>query len=89
MLTLRIHLDDMTEENGPLHVLPGSHHTKEDTTHTASGQPIHLRGGDVFAMRPLLTHSSTCSRPGTTLHRRILHLEFAAHAQLPDSSPLA
>jgi hypothetical protein len=25
MLTLRIHLDDVTDENGPLRVLPGSH----------------------------------------------------------------
>jgi hypothetical protein len=27
MLTMRLHLDDMTEENGPLKVLPGSHHS--------------------------------------------------------------
>src|SRR5262249_56828349 len=25
MLTLRVHLDDVSEENGPLQVLPGSH----------------------------------------------------------------
>ncbi len=25
MLTLRIHLDDVTDENGPLRVIPGSH----------------------------------------------------------------
>lgn len=28
MLTLRIHLDDVTDENGPLKVIPGSHHSK-------------------------------------------------------------
>ncbi|HZU37461.1 MAG TPA: phytanoyl-CoA dioxygenase family protein [Gemmataceae bacterium] len=27
MVTVRIHLDDVTEENGPLKVLPGSHRT--------------------------------------------------------------
>src|SRR5262249_46939672 len=29
MLTLRLHLDDMTDENGPLRVVPGSHRGDE------------------------------------------------------------
>ena len=30
MATLRIHLDDVTEENGPLRVIPGSHRTGKE-----------------------------------------------------------
>ena len=40
--------------------------------------------GDVLAMRPLLLHRSEETRPGCTLHRRILHLEFAGCPTLPD-----
>ena len=83
MLTLRIHLDDMTDENGPLHVIPGSHRSKSDITNSASTQPIHLRRGDVFAVRPLLTHSSTSSLLGTPLHRRILRLELRSTRPTP------
>ena len=35
-------------------------------------------------MRPLVEHSSGKSHPDTTRHRRVLHLEFAASAELPD-----
>ncbi|MCA9175931.1 MAG: phytanoyl-CoA dioxygenase family protein [Planctomycetales bacterium] len=75
MLTLRIHLDPMTEDNGPLEVQPGSHATDDPALPT---ETVYLDAGDVFAMRPLLRHRSGASRPGTSLHRRVLHLEFAA-----------
>lgn len=80
MLTLRLHLDDMTDENGPLKVLPGSHRGDE------SQPPVTIFGGrgDVLAMRPLLSHCSNRSKDGTTLHRRILHFEFSGVAELPD-----
>jgi Phytanoyl-CoA dioxygenase (PhyH) len=83
MLTLRIHLDDATAENGPLQVIPGSHHSRD--THS-SREPVAIlaRAGDVLAMRPLLLHSSGESQAGTTLHRRVVHLEFAASPTLPD-----
>jgi len=85
MLTLRIHLDAATEENGPLNVLPGSQRTAD----VAAGQSqkiatILADAGDVLAMRPLLSHSSGNAQPGTTLHRRVLHLEFASDRTLPD-----
>ena len=84
MLTLRIHLDAATEENGPLQVLPGSH--RFDGDEPSVGQPavIYAAAGDVLAMRPLLSHASGASRPGTAQHRRILHLEFAAGRELAD-----
>jgi hypothetical protein len=80
MLTLRLHLDDMTEDNGPLKIIPGSHRQ-------AQGRPplpILGRRGDVLLMRPLLSHCSDKSREDTKQHRRILHFEFAGIEALPD-----
>lgn len=85
MLTIRLHLDDVTPENGPLQVIPGSHLTgKEIIAEDREPATILARAGDALAMRPLLCHSSGDSRDGTTRHRRILHLEFAASEQLSD-----
>jgi hypothetical protein len=47
-------------------------------------QPILVSAGDVLLMRPLLAHSSGNSHEGTQRHRRIVHLEFASAAPLPD-----
>ena len=90
MLTLRIHLDEVTDDNGPLKVIRGSHHGKiSDQTATAVSQShavdtIYATAGDVLAMRPLISHASGASTPGTTRHRRILHLEFSGQPNLPD-----
>lgn len=85
MLTARIHLDDVTMENGPLKVIPGSHRTGKALTLDLA-PPAHILSnrGDVLLMRPLLAHCSGKSHPDTIRHRRILHLEFAASADLPD-----
>jgi len=84
MLTLRIHLDKVTEENGPLEVAIGSHANgkQSDSNHTT--QKILVEAGDVLAMRPMLSHTSGSSDPETRMHRRILHLEFAADEFLDD-----
>jgi Phytanoyl-CoA dioxygenase (PhyH) len=81
MLTLRMHLDDMTDENGPLKILPRSHRRGADHR-----EPVTILGhrGDVLLMRPLVSHCSNKSHPGTTQHRRILHFEFAGIEKLPD-----
>ena len=85
MLTARVHLDDATDENGPLKVVPGSHRTgKALTLDLAPPLRILANRGDVLLMRPLLAHRSGKSHPDTTSHRRILHLEFAASPDLPD-----
>jgi Phytanoyl-CoA dioxygenase (PhyH) len=82
MLTLRLHLDPMTAENGPLCVIPGSHTTEvEDSSQAVE---IHTKSGDVLAMRPLVSHSSIMSIAETTMHRRVIHLEFAPSIELPD-----
>jgi Phytanoyl-CoA dioxygenase (PhyH) len=83
MLTLRIHLDQVTAENGPLMVVPGSHHSR-DTISCREPAIILADAGDVLAMRPLLEHASGESQPKSTLHRRVVHLEFAAGPTLPD-----
>ncbi|QEG00450.1 Phytanoyl-CoA dioxygenase (PhyH) [Stieleria maiorica] len=85
LLTLRIHLDEVSGENGPLRVIPGSHRSSgSEGEGLGAAVDIHAAPGDVLAMRPLISHSSGPSHPGTTRHRRILHLEFAASATLPD-----
>lgn len=85
MLTIRLHLDEVTEENGPLRVIPGSHRTgTEIVADGAEPATIFAQRGDALAMRPLIAHSSGDSHPGTARHRRILHLEFAAREVLPD-----
>ena len=84
MLTLRIHLDDVTAENGPLTVLPGSHLGRDSDPAFQPPVTILAAAGDVLAMRPLLSHASVSSVPGTSRHRRILHLEFSAAGELPD-----
>jgi len=83
MLTLRIHLDGVTQDNGPLRVLAGSHRedAQPDKGHEAT---IVVQAGDVLAMRPLLYHSRSSSTSPSALHRRIIHLEFAGCRDLPD-----
>lgn len=80
MLTMRLHLDDMTDENGPLKVIPGSHRGME------SAAPVTILGrrGDVLLMRPLVSHCSNKSHPDTRRRRRVLHFEFSGVEQLPD-----
>lgn len=82
MLTLRLHLDAMTEENGALFVVPGSHERLDETQGEAT-VPIHCNAGDVFLMRPLLLHGSRAASPDTLQHRRVVHLELAPCAELP------
>lgn len=85
MLTLRVHLDNVTAENGPLRVVPGSHlSSTNEGIGTDLAVTIYASAGDVLAMRPLISHCSGASSPNTTHHRRILHLEFAADTKLAD-----
>ena len=81
MLTLRFHVDPMIAENGPLSVIPGSHRTNQETTNA----PVQLlaNSGDILAMRPLLSHSSSLSSSKTDSHRRIIHFELSPQPELP------
>lgn len=84
MLTLRLHLDPMRDENGPLIVVPGSHQNLSSTSAEAA-TVIHCDAGDVFVMRPLLLHGSRGSSSETKMHRRVIHLEMAPNTELPSS----
>jgi ectoine hydroxylase-related dioxygenase (phytanoyl-CoA dioxygenase family) len=85
MLTVRVHLDDVIDENGPLRVLLGSHRSgKVMQTEDAAPISVLVKRGDVLLMRPLLAHGSRASHPDTERHRRILHLEFASSPEIPD-----
>lgn len=83
MLTARVALDDVTDENGPLLVIPGSHldvrvddlPSPQDLTSAA--HPVLMCAGDVVLIRPLVVHRSGPSKAGTNRHRRTLHFEFA------------
>lgn len=92
MFTLRLHLDDMNERNGPLYVVPGSHADDDDreqgsyanmTDLDRSIEVLRAEAGDVLIMRPRLLHGSLESEEGNTQNRRILHFEFAPHDALP------
>ena len=85
MLTLRIHLDDVTDQNGPMQVIPGSHRTgKAMHLDESRCRGILVRRGDVLLIRPLVAHNSAPSDPANRRHRRILHLEFAGQPELSD-----
>jgi ectoine hydroxylase-related dioxygenase (phytanoyl-CoA dioxygenase family) len=94
VLALRIHLDDSTDTNGPLRVLPGTH-TMGLLTDEAIGQlvrdirPVNClaAAGGVVAMRPLIVHASSKSLIETP--RRVLHIEYTARMAIADSLELA
>ncbi|MCE3015561.1 MAG: phytanoyl-CoA dioxygenase family protein [Pirellula sp.] len=88
MLTIRVHLDAMGPENGPLHVRPGSHRfgklrEEADANAANDSTPIYCNQGSVMLMRPLLSHSSIGCLPNCMQHRRIIHLELCNLEPLP------
>ncbi len=88
MVTFRINLDDVTQNNGCLQVIAGSHQhgilqqneiselvSKSSITHCLASK------GSAMVMKPLLVHAS-----GKALvpdNRRVLHIEYSS-ATLPD-----
>lgn len=82
MFTIRIHLDDTSESNGALKVLPGSHKKQFSheemklITENAVEVVCSVGAGGVQLMSPLLLHSS--GRTKNQKRRRVLHLEFAS-----------
>jgi hypothetical protein len=83
MLTLRLHLDDCDETNGPLRVIPGSHHDDilsdaAIAAAVAAGPVVTccMPAGGALLMRPLLLHASSPAKQPR--HRRVIHVEFSA-----------
>jgi ectoine hydroxylase-related dioxygenase (phytanoyl-CoA dioxygenase family) len=85
MLTVRFHLDAVTDRNGPLRVVPGSH-DPEHAIQLGDREPVVLLcdAGDALLIRPLLLHASGHSEPDHQSHRRIVHLELASRPNLGD-----
>ncbi len=86
MLTIRIHLDQISEHDGPLEVQTRSHlegrlTQTEIKDRIATREPVQCLAtrGDVLLMNPLLVHRS---RRGSGHQRRIIHLELS-----PDQLP--
>lgn len=87
MVSVRIHLDDCSEQNGALCVVPGSHRfgklpaTLPDGF--IEGKPVvtcAMKVGGVLVMRPLLLHASSAATLPT--RRRVIHFDYAS-AELP------
>ncbi len=81
-LTVRIHLDDTTINNGALNVIPKSHLKgviRKDTNDwsTENEHVCELKQGGVMLMKPLTLHAS--NRTTNNKQRRVIHLEFNNH----------
>ncbi len=83
MLTIRIHLDDCGDDNGPLRVIPSSH--TAGVLSSAAIEQWKQRSnivtctgpkGSALLIRPLLLHASGKATAPT--RRRVIHLEYAA-----------
>ena len=84
--TIRIHLDDTTEENGALKVINKSHtkgiYRPENINFEQETETIcTVKKGGVMIMKPLLLHAS--SKTTNKKKRRVIHLEFS-NQKLPD-----
>ena len=83
MVTFRIHLDDASQENGCLKIIPKSHE-QGVLDHEAIQEYIQSRcpviceasAGSALVMRPHLLHSS--SKASDPSQRRVLHLEYSS-----------
>lgn len=88
MVTLRVMLDDCDSDNGPLRVLPGSHLlgrlSRDEIVERCTLGIVReclCEAGSVVMMRPLLLHASSAARK--PVHRRVVHLEYAAANAIP------
>ncbi len=79
-ITIRIHLDDTTDQNGALLVVPGSHKKLLDDaeiqliTQSALSSACNVEAGGIHLMKPLLLHASY--KTTNQRSRRVIHLEF-------------
>jgi ectoine hydroxylase-related dioxygenase (phytanoyl-CoA dioxygenase family) len=94
ILALRIHLDDSTQTNGPLRVIPTTHNRgvlTDDELQALDAQIESVKcivgKGGVIAMRPLIAHASSKSQ--SELSRRVLHIEYAAVQEFENQLRLA
>jgi len=79
LVAVRLHLDPCCAEDGPVHVVPGSHlqgviSAQEAVAMRQYEQACLAQVGDVLVMRPLLLHRS--SKATGASRRRVLHFLF-------------
>jgi hypothetical protein len=80
MITLRFSLDPCGADNGPLRVIPRTHHGILDPTaldEKLRKGPVYqctTAAGGIVIMRPLVLHASSAAK--RVAHRRVLHIEF-------------
>ena len=87
MLTLRVHLDPVSEDNAPLLIAPGSHRLGRlpqeeipDIVERCGIVTCCANAGDVWAYATPILHASAAARRPD--HRRVLQIDYAA-ADLP------
>ncbi len=79
-VTIRIHLDNTSVDNGALKIIPGSHkkiHNDEEIkliTESSVATNCEVDEGGIHIMKPLLLHAS--SKSTQQKRRRVIHLEF-------------
>jgi len=83
MITIRVHLDAVTAENGPLRIAIGSHllgripeAAVPDTVQRCGTAVCLADPGDVWVYRTPILHASDAALSPT--HRRVLQIDFAA-----------
>lgn len=83
MITIRLHLDDVTEANAPLLIAPGTHlrgriKEREIESEVARHGTVAClaKSGDVWAYRTAILHASKrATAPG---RRRVLQIDYSA-----------
>ena len=87
MLTIRVHLDDVDEDNAPLLIAPGSHRLGRITEAEIGGivercgtHACLAMRGDIWGYATPILHAS--SRSQSHRHRRVLQIDYS-----PDSLP--
>lgn len=83
MITIRIHLDDVDEENAPLKIALGSHHygriAEQEISDIISKSQHHIciaRAGDVWLYATPIVHASDAATHPR--RRRVLQVDYTA-----------
>jgi ectoine hydroxylase-related dioxygenase (phytanoyl-CoA dioxygenase family) len=81
-ITIRIHLDDTSKNNGALKVIPKSHlngivRTDSKDWNVKNEYVCEVKKGGVMLMKPLTFHASGRTTNGR--NRRVIHLELNKH----------
>jgi ectoine hydroxylase-related dioxygenase (phytanoyl-CoA dioxygenase family) len=94
IVALRLHLDDSTNENGPLRIVPSTHrrgvlNDEEVEAIVSNATPLAclVPKGGIIAVRPLTIHASSKSQ--SDISRRVIHIEYAMRNAVPTPLHLA